>query len=648
MKITNNILFRAAAAAVLLVSAAACAVDDTIEIKDFDYDAQIIYLKQPLKTAYNMEYRAIPDGYEYTADGIADDVDISYVLCTKPAPKDISVGVAIDHEYVEKYNAEETAKAEEEQREPKLLAIPQNVELESSTVVIKKGEYTSAEPVRIHCINHEDFQTGGEDVSLVVPVKIISTNEGKVSSVDERNVVCMKFASKFVSNNASWSSTAATTHALQIFENGDPRNGLREAALDRYIRLTYPAAANTTVKLKIDYSLIASSPYSSAQPLTKASLNKTTLTIAEGELRTSEEDGVKLLFSDGMAEMVSGTNYVVPIVIEQVSGFGLETPATQNVIYYYITTSTFIPNWVRFSPAEKTWSLNFSNEDGSKLNAMSRLNFEAVATLDKAVNALTYVYLAVDNSLVAQYNKEHSTDYEVVPETLSIGQNYIYIPRNQVKPTSTTYTVQVTFSESMATLQKGHKYLVPVVVSRIECDDKNVAVSEGADGIFYGIIETAEVEPPLIMSTDGPNGTMIPRDDIKAHTFLLSSLAKYADWTNNVKGAGTSSSASLNGTSYGLEIDLGAEYNLSGMLLNVYSASYGFRVITLEVSTDQSQWTDLGESSVLAQATEQYVKIRKPAQARYIRLRVQSGWQSNGTSKYVYFDGKKGIIFYQQ
>lgn len=645
MKMLNNKLFRVVAPA-LMLGAAACATDDIIEIRDFDYDAQVIYLKQPAKTGYNMEYRAIPDGYDYTSDGIGEYVDVAEIFCTKPATKDIEVGLAIDTEYIDSYNAEEMAAAEAEEREPVLLTLPENLEFESPTVVIKKGEYISSTPIRIHCLNQDDFQTGGEPVKNVVfPVKIASTTEGKVTIDETRNSTAISFASKFVSNAAAWSSTATTTYPLQLFESGEPRNGLESVDLSQYIKLTYPAAENTTVKLKINYDLIANSSYPNAKPLTKASLSKTTLTIAEGEDRTNEEDVLSLLFPDGMAEMVSGTNYLIPIEIESVSGFGLETPTTQNVIYYYITTSTFIPNWVTFTESERSWTLNFSNEDGTRLNTASQIDFGATVRTQRAISQTAYVYLKIDNSLIEKYNKEHNTSYEAVSDDEDLMvTSYMYISTNASQPSS-SYTVKITFYGGMESIQKGHKYLIPVTIDRIQCNDTNVAAGEDGNSVFYAIIETAEVDPPAIQSSPSiPAGTQVPIDNIKANIYTLTTGALGVDWTNNVTGRG-SSMAAWNFNSNGMQIDLGSEYNLTGLQFNVYSATYGVRMFKMFVSDDNSQWTEVGESNVLTQAAAQNAVLRKPVNARYIRLQVIAGYYSYG---YVYLNGTKGILFYHQ
>ena len=111
------------------------------------YDINYVYIYKPSETNATLEYKG--DG-PFLKE-IATEHILSPVRCTKPAPQDLTIQLAIDRSLVDAYNSEYGTS---------YVAL-QNAELENATLYIKQGEYISADTLKVHL-----FKTTGEEVVI--------------------------------------------------------------------------------------------------------------------------------------------------------------------------------------------------------------------------------------------------------------------------------------------------------------------------------------------------------------------------------------------------------------------------------------------------------------------------------------------------
>ena len=123
----------------------ACDDDEATDPYDINY---VYYLINQVETNATLEYKG--DGTFLKE--IATEHILSPVRCTKPAPQDLTIQLAIDRSLVDAYNSEYGTS---------YVAL-QNAELENATLYIKQGEYISVDTLKVHYTNMEEFKNGSE------------------------------------------------------------------------------------------------------------------------------------------------------------------------------------------------------------------------------------------------------------------------------------------------------------------------------------------------------------------------------------------------------------------------------------------------------------------------------------------------------
>lgn len=103
------------------------------------------------------------------------DTLLSYVQCTKPAPKDIQATFAIDESLIEAYNTANGTNC----------ILLNNVSLVSNTLTVKAGNYISADTLKItydKAALEEYFVTFSEPAEFLVPIVMTSVSDGGTMS----------------------------------------------------------------------------------------------------------------------------------------------------------------------------------------------------------------------------------------------------------------------------------------------------------------------------------------------------------------------------------------------------------------------------------------------------------------------------------
>ncbi|MDE7126671.1 MAG: DUF1735 domain-containing protein, partial [Bacteroidales bacterium] len=145
------------------------------------YSINYVYVYGPLQSDYTLQY--------YASGEFKKSIDTEKALvparCTKPAPADIHVSFEIDGSLVEKYNSENGTDC----------ALLENVTLENKDLVIRKGEYISADSLRVVYNDMAEFQNGKGEYLL--PITITSVSGPEVSQ-SERSVFYLHYTSSAI------------------------------------------------------------------------------------------------------------------------------------------------------------------------------------------------------------------------------------------------------------------------------------------------------------------------------------------------------------------------------------------------------------------------------------------------------------------
>ena len=186
-----NTLFAAAAALTTLL-AASCDNDRTLEFDDRDYDTNVVYVHQPAVTTYNISYSSATGQF---LSGAFSTLDIAEVCTTHAAKSDIRVTLTVDVTELERRNAELLA-ATPEGVEANLWQLPQHITFAESSVTVPRGEYRSAEPIRIICTDLAAF-IGEKQMKFLLPIKL-TTSAGGVRTSVSKSMIVLEFVSSGV------------------------------------------------------------------------------------------------------------------------------------------------------------------------------------------------------------------------------------------------------------------------------------------------------------------------------------------------------------------------------------------------------------------------------------------------------------------
>lgn len=277
----------------------ACSDDESAD----PYDINYVYIYSPISTDNTLEYK----GNGTFLVEISPECVVNPVRCTKPAPEDITIHFDVDPSLVDSYN----------QANGTNYTLLKSVQLENSVLHIKKGEYISADSLKVHYTDMTEFQNGAENYLLPIAVTSI---EGSGISVSENSKIYLTFTSLYKVNTVNMGSS----HSVNLeYENGGFTNLLDRLELVNMLTSTWAADEDIKVSLEIDPSLIGA--YNAVNGtnyvlMPKVAFEHSTMIIKK-DARTPEEK-VALTFSDAMASVNLGENYIVPIVISEVSGTG--------------------------------------------------------------------------------------------------------------------------------------------------------------------------------------------------------------------------------------------------------------------------------------------------------------------------------------
>lgn len=148
------------------------------------YSVNWVYLEQPAVNSFYVAFK--PDGI--WVNEFSQLEKLKRVRCTKPAEKDLYVSLAIDESFVEKYNAAHGTN---------YMFLPA-AKLETESIVIKKGEYVSADTIKISYPKASEIIAAGS-AEYILPVAVRQA-EGSLE-ISEQGVTYLFYTAEEISAN---------------------------------------------------------------------------------------------------------------------------------------------------------------------------------------------------------------------------------------------------------------------------------------------------------------------------------------------------------------------------------------------------------------------------------------------------------------
>lgn len=265
------------------------------------------------------------------------------------------------------------------------------------------------------------------------------------------------------------------------------------------------------------------------------------------------------------------------------------------------------------------------------ISTISNVDFKWPAKCSKKASENIKVKVIVDNSLIADYNEEHGTEYEAMPtEALVLNNMEMTIPAGSMAVGDTAH-VQLTDNADVLGALKGDKgYIIPL---RLES-------AEGGDSQ----LSTNMLKPTFITVTVTEDNM---NHDVTTYNGTGTLVANQSEWTATTNGSvqtwydpiesifdGDYETCcyitNRSGELY-LDVDMGKDYTFDGIKMAYSGYDYytgtqkeigSFAVgMTVSISDNGIDWKSQGEIEKQAESCVFYA----PITARYIRITVPNG-----------------------
>lgn len=242
-----------------------------------------------------------------------------------------------------------------------------------------------------------------------------------------------------------------------------------------------------------------------------------------------------------------------------------------------------------------------------------------------ALDIATNTTLAIDNSLVDSYNTANNTEYETIPNgVVSLEKSNLTIAAGKV--VSDTINIIVS-NDGYSKLIDGKSYLIPVTIKETNGSDAHLAKESKYCSNFFvlkysetnSLFRTDGSSSDLIgsSSTDeaGKSWKCIAAEDLDPNSF--SSLFTGVSWNRkwpllNGKEVLTAS----------FTVDLNASHKIGGFDTSCTLA----KDINIQLSSDNSKWTDIGNTKDVAQIYDDtwnaWYAFYASIPARYVKITV--------------------------
>lgn len=252
------------------------------------------------------------------------------------------------------------------------------------------------------------------------------------------------------------------------------------------------------------------------------------------------------------------------------------------------------------------------------------------------------VEVAVDNSLVAEYNSLHGTSYAAVDEALvSLTGSPLTIGAEM---TESEDEVQVSLTGDLSGLTNTNGYIIPLHLSTSD----GTVVSE-SNGTVYVVVNVAFSDAKLmsnITEADIP-GEKVPVEEKATWTVLACDAGGVhpdgnAETYKNLFDGDSETYVRTWGGPVDFTIDLGKTCNMSGMAIisSTWSGTYSPNSVLIEYSTDtpdalttMDETPSKTDGTISVSGTSAFIGFYEPIQVRYLRVCATYG-SNMGTGEF--------------
>ncbi|MBQ7441978.1 MAG: DUF1735 domain-containing protein, partial [Prevotella sp.] len=347
-------------------------------------------------------------------------------------------------------------------------------------------------------------------------------------------------------------------------------------------------------------------------------LLKTTVTLDANEY--SSTDSIEAQLTENLLATLTEPEYMTAFRITDVNGSG-KASEERGIIYVKVQTGT---DYIHVTDNDEV----IGSIAHTPVGSLGNVSIDLPAYVNQAAKVGATATITVDNSLVAEYNAEHGTNYPAAPNgVLNIENASVTIAQGETS-SATNFKAAIP-SDKMAQLT-GPQYLIPLHISAKRTDGSTVDNA----GVIYMIFTTSET---LVNSNaTEPLGTMIATSVMS--TWTATNASTGANMDMSLMTNDTSNNRYWNTGTY--IIDMKEVHNVSSVGILSYYGMYGYYPdhLGVEISEDGSNWTEVGYVSggdyyetgsfVPYGRGYGYMVFYGGVPARYLRLDMAGIWAS--------------------
>lgn len=288
-------------------------------------------------------------------------------------------------------------------------------------------------------------------------------------------------------------------------------------------------------------------------------------------------------------------------------------------------------------PYNRVYILNHSNSYRiiqTPISSISDVDFSlSVNCKSNAQGAITAA-VEIDNSLIADYNKQHGTRYEEMPAAaISIENAVMTIPDGEMVSTETLHLTMSDNESAVSGLRSENGYLIPLRLVSTEGGEAQMSTNLYT---AYVIVTVMEDNVNHDATDNDITGTLVA-DQAGWSATTNGEVQSWYDPINCLFDGTTNTSVYISGSrgaSLSLDVNMGKPYTFDAITLFNYSSwsgKQGCLVNGTEIytSNDGTSWKSVGE---VTGNTASNCVFYAPITTQYIRLMIPD---SNGYGAYL-------------
>ncbi len=334
-------------------------------------------------------------------------------------------------------------------------------------------------------------------------------------------------------------------------------------------------------------------------------IQKASVTLGANEYSSS--DSIEARLVEAQLPTLTEPEYLTAFRIVDVNGSG-KASEERSVIYVKVQTGN---GYIHVTNNDEV----ISSIAHTPIGSLGNVSIDLPAYVSQAAKVGVTATIAVDNSLVAEYNAEHGTSYPAAPNgVLNIENGSVTIAAGET--TSSTNFKAAIPADKMPQLTNP-QYIIPLRITAKRTDGTTVDNA----GVIYMIFTT---EVKLVNSGAGSGAMAAPQVSTTVmRTWSVDTNESFNDVTDNRQGSywdpPTNPSTWV--------IDMKEVKNFAGLSVRSYytnyGAVYGLSEAMIELSEDGSNWIECGTATTRDMAYEnpyQVITLYGTVPARYIKI----------------------------